>query len=296
MVAKLQMARASHYEGDDGAALPVVQALVPEMEKVLGPSHPHTLAARELLSQALAGVGLYDDAIEVQQSSLKRLAADDAAQRAIEQSILATHLKRAQRYGEALPLAQESLRFYEAKYERSDYSSLFVRRLLAEILLGAGQTRQGTETAESVREAILTVQGYQSRPDWPAVLGVLAEARRLNGDLPAATSLLDQECTLLSAKPGRPRLASLRCQAERTWLLAMSAPQDAAARDTFAAAAQAYRQRFAENHPARADLAMMQVLLDTASGRGKADDLRRASATWQASMHRPWPGQLIELH
>lgn len=41
MVAKLQMARASHYEGDDTAALPVMQALVPEMETVLGPVHPH---------------------------------------------------------------------------------------------------------------------------------------------------------------------------------------------------------------------------------------------------------------
>ena len=295
MVAKLQMARASHYEGDDAAALPVMQALVPEMESVLGPGHPHTLAARGLLSQALAGVGRYDEAIAVQQGSLERTGGE-GAQQAIDRSILATHLKRAQRYAEALPLAQQSLRFFEAQSSKPNSTSLFVRRLLGEIELGAGHTREGVRMLESVRESGLGIQGFQALPDWPAVLSALAEARRLDGDAGSAVALLEQACTLLAKSPGPPRLTALRCEAERIWLLATLSPRDAAARGTFAAAAQAYGQRFAEGHPARADLAMMQVELDSLAGRGSAADLRKASASWQASMHRPWPGRLIELH
>jgi hypothetical protein len=41
---------------------------------------------------------------------------------------------------------------------------------------------------------------------------------------------------------------------------------------------------------------MMQVELDRLAGRERASDLQTASATWQASMHRAWPGRLIELH
>ena len=296
MVAKLQMARASHYEGDDTEALPVMQALVPEMESVLGPGHPHTLAARGLLSQALAGVGRYDEAIAVQQVSLARVGNGDGARQAIERAILATHLKRAQRYAEALPLAQQSLRFFENQSSQPNPSSLFVRRLLGEIELGAGNTREGVDLLESVRESGLGIKGFQALPDWPAVLGALAEAHRLQGDVPSAVKLLEQACTLLAKAPGPPRLTALRCQAERTWLLAMLAPQDAAAREAFTLAAHAYGQRFAEGHPARADLAMMQAELDGLAGRGSAGDLRKASASWQASMGRPWPGRLIELH
>jgi serine/threonine protein kinase len=296
MVARLQMARASHYEGDDAAALPVVQALVPDMERVLGPAHPHTLSARGLLSQALAGAGRYDDAIEVQQASLARQTAVDPAQQAIDRAILATHFKRAQRYAEALPLARQSLDFFEAQSAKPDSSTLFVRRLLGEIEVGAGRTREGTARLESVRDSGLALQGFQDLPDWPAVLGALAVARRLGGDLAAAAQLLDQACTLLAKPPGPPRLAALHCEAERAWLRALLAPQDAAAREAYAAAARAYAQRLAESHPARADLAMMQAELDGAAGRGSADDRRRASAAWQASMHRPWPGRLIELH
>jgi tetratricopeptide (TPR) repeat protein len=205
----------------------------------LGPDHPNTLAARGLLSQALAGAGRYDEAIAVQQASLARVRSGDDARRAIEQSILATHLKRAQRYAEALPLAQESLHFYDAQ-SRTDLNALFVRRLLGEILLGAGRTREGTELLESVRELGLKTEGFQALPDWPAVLGALAEARRLGGDVPSAVELLGQAFPLLAKAPGPPRLTALRCQAERSWLLAMLSPQDAAAREAFTAAAQAY--------------------------------------------------------
>lgn len=195
-----------------------------------------------------------------------------------------------------MPLAQESLHFFEAQSSKPNSTSLFVRRLLGEILLGAGKTREGAEVLESVRERGLEIKGFQASPDWPAVLGALAEAHRLQGDVPSAVKLLEQACTLLAKAPGPPRLTALRCQAERTWLLAMLAPQDPAARAAFTVAAQAYGQRFAESHPARADLAMMQVELDGLAGRDSGNDQRKASASWQASMHRPWPGRLIELH
>ena len=296
MVARLQMARASHYEGDDRSALPVVQALVPDMERVLGPAHPHTLSARGLLSQALAGSGRYDEAIDVQRASLARLSDADPGQRAIDRAVLATHLKRAQRYDEALPLVRQSLAFFEGQSSRPDPSTLFVRRLLGEIEVGAGHVREGTTTLESVREGGLALQGFQDLPDWPAVLGALAVAKRVAGDLPAAARLLEQACTLLAKPPGPPRLAALHCAAERAYVSAMLAPQDVAARAAFATAALAYAERVTPDHPAAVDLAMMQVELDDAAGRGSAADRRKAAGAWQASMHRPWPGRLIELH
>ena len=296
MVARLQMARASHYEGNDASALPEVQALVPDMERVLGPGHPHTLAARGLLSQALAGVGHYDEAIAVQQASLERVPLGDREQRAFDQAILATHLKRAQRYAEALPLAQESLRYFDAQSSTPNPSSLFVRRLLGEILLGLGRTREGTELVESVLDRGRKTAGYLALPDWPAALGAVAGARRLGGDPASAADLLGQACALLAKTPGPPRLTLLHCQAERTWLLAMLSPQDATAREAFASAAKSYSQRFEADHPARADLGMMQIELDRLAGRDSADESRRANESWRLAMHRAWPGRLIELH
>ena len=296
MVARLQMARAAHYGGDDATALPEMQALAPEMERVLGPGHPHTLAARGLLSQALAGAGRYDDAIAVEQISLERVLAGNHAQRAIEQAILASQFKRAQRYDEALPLAQESQRFFDSQFSTPNSTSLFVRRLVGEILLGAGRTREGTEAVESVLVHGQKIAGYQASPDWPAALAAVAEARRLSGNLASAADLLGQACALLAKAPGPPRLTTLHCQAERTWLLAILAPQDAAARDAFASAAQAYAQRLGSDHPARADLAMMQLELDRLAHRDSAEESMNANLSWQQSMHRTWPGRLIELH
>ena len=296
MVARLQMARASQYAGDDASALAQMQSLVPEMERVLGPTHPHTLAGRGVLGTALAGGGRYDAAIAVQQETLGRVSASDAEQLAFDRIKLANHMKRAQRYTEALPLAQESLRYFDTQFPTPTPNSLFARRLLGEILLGAGRMREGTEIVESVVERGAQVAGYRTLPDWPAALAAVAQARRLSGDPAAAAQLLAQACALLAAAPGPPGLTLLRCQAERAWILAALAPQDDAARDGFAAAAKAYGQRFGSDHPARADLAMMQSELDRLAGRADADGSKAALVAWQQAMHRAWPGRLIELH
>ena len=296
MVGRLQMARASHYGGDDPTALREMQALMPDMERVLGAGHPHTLAGRGLLGQALAGVGRYDEAIALQKVSLGLVAPGDDANRAIEEAILATHLKRAQRYAEALPLAQDSRRILDAPSATPSPNSLFVRRLLGEILLGEGHLREGTELVESVLDSGRKTAGYQALPDWPVALASVAEARRLGGDLQAAAALLAQACDVLSKAPGPPQSALLRDRAERTWELALLAPQDASARAAFASAAQRYAERFASGHPARADLAMMQLTLDRQAGRDTTEEARDANASWQRAMNRDWPGRLIEMH
>ena len=298
-VIRVQMARAAYYAGDFGAALNEAQALVPDMERVLGPAHPSTLSARGLLGQALAGAGRYDDAIVVQQATTERVPAGQPVRLGIEQSILATHFKRAQRYDEALPMAVESQRALEAELTATNPSALFVRRLRGEILLGAGQLREGTALVESVRDLGHNTPGYQALRDWPAALSAVAEARRLGGDWAGAARSLEDACTQWSRFPhphGAPTLQWLRCEAERTWVQAMRAPRDDAARNAFATAARAYAERYAEGHPARADLAMMQTDLDRKAGRENVDAVRTASVAWQTAMHRPWPGHLIELH
>ncbi|HUP07282.1 MAG TPA: serine/threonine-protein kinase [Caldimonas sp.] len=299
LVARVQMARAAYYAGDFAAALREAQAFVPDMERVLGPNHMNTLAGRGLLSQALAGVGRYDEAIIVQQETLARVPAGEPMRLAVEQSILAAHFKRAQRYGEALPPIVESRRAYEAQLPATNPDSLFVRRLHGEILLGAGQIREGTALVESVRDLGQKTPGYQDLRDWPAALMAVAEARRLAGDWRGAARSLDEACAAwgkMPHPPGPPMLPSVRCEAERAWVLAMMEPRSAAARHGFAEASHAYATRFVEGHPARADLAMMQVELDRAAGRVSSDEARAASASWQVAMHRPWPGRLIELH
>src|SRR5207344_2522323 len=106
---------------------------------------------------------------------------------------------------------------YDDKYSDFNATTEFVRRLLGEVLLGAGRTAEGTRAIETVRDHWKGVAGFESQRDWPSVLDSLSAARRIAGDWSQAQVLLDESCSRFRKTQGPASPQFHRCEAQRTW-------------------------------------------------------------------------------
>jgi len=294
MVARLQLARNYHYDGNEEEALRQTRALVPDMERVLGPHHLITRVGRQVMSQALTALGRYDEAIAVQQANLEGVPESGLAA-ANDLAALALNERKAGRFDDARGAATRALAILEAP-EGEPRRRETVRRTLGEAELGLGHVEAGTKLIEMVRDHGTHIKGYAQSSDEGATLESLAVARRLVGDWDGAQALLEQACLAYRHSNRAASAAVLRCDVQQQWVQAMRAPDSDAARQAFADAGRRYGAILPVDHVARADLQLMQAALDERAHRAGTVDKPAAIAAWQRVVKSPWPGRLVFLH
>jgi tetratricopeptide (TPR) repeat protein len=296
MVVRLQLARNYHYDGNEEEALRQTRALVPDMERVLGPHHLITRVGRQVMCQALTNLGRYEEAIAVQQANLAGLPETDRDSVAIENVLIAVAYRKAFRFDDARAHADKALRILDAHYPQPMPRREIARRTLGEAELGLGHVEAGTALLETVRENGKRIKGYPQSSDEGATLDSLAAAHRLAGDWDGAQALLAPACAAFRHSNRATSAAVLRCDAQQTWVQAMRTPDADAARQAFADAAARYAAALPADHVARADLQLMQASVDERAHRATAVDQAAARLAWQRVTGKPWPGRLVFLH
>jgi tetratricopeptide (TPR) repeat protein len=296
MVARLQLARNYHYDGNEEEALRQTRALVPDMERVLGPHHFITRVGRQVMCQALTTLGRYDEAIAVQQANLAGLSEADGDSLAIEEVLLSVVYRKASRFDDAHAQADKALRLLEAHYPDPMPRREMARRTLGEAELGLGHVEAGATLLDAVLENGKRIKSYPQSSDEGAALESLAVARRLGGDWDAAQDLLTRASLVYRHANRADSVLVRRCEAQQWWVQAMRTPDADPARQAFADAAARYAALLPADHVARLDLQLMQAELDERSHRAATVDRQAASSAWQRALHQPWPGRLIFLH
>jgi eukaryotic-like serine/threonine-protein kinase len=292
-------ARAVLYDGDYAEAARQGQVLVADMDRVLGASYSTTINARELLGQALGGLGHYDEATEVEKTNLLNLQArhqPDAEAVATERGILSNDLKAAYRFSEAAPLMADVTKFFDDKYPSHTLDTEYWRRVAGEILVGQGALAQGTALIETALNNGHTLADFDASPDAPGALAALAAAKRLAGDWLQSEALLEQACIHLRQAQGPDATHTRWCEAQLQWVRAMRNPADPTAAAAFSNTAQRYREKLAPGHVGFAELRLMECDLQQRAGHENAAARKAAEEQWRGAMHRSPPSQLFFLH
>jgi tetratricopeptide (TPR) repeat protein len=296
MVARLQLARNYHYDGNEEEALRQTRALVPDMERVLGPHHLITRVGRQVMCQALTALGRYDEAIPVQLANLEGApGADGDVAAATEQGSLAIAYRKAARFDEARAPAAQALKILEAANAEPRRREV-VRRTLGEAELGLGHIEAGTRLIEAVRDNGQRIKGYAQSSDEAVTLESLAVAHRLAGDWDGAQALLEQACLVYRHSNRAESAAVRRCDVQQQWVQAMRAPDSQSALKSYVDAAGRYAALLPADHVGRVDLVLMQAELDAQSHRSSSVDKGAAMTAWQRVVGRQWPGHLVFIH
>jgi tetratricopeptide (TPR) repeat protein len=293
MVARVQLTRAFHFDGDEAEALRRSRELVPEMERVLGTHHLVTRVGRQVMAQALTALGHYDEAIAVQRANVDGMPVDLSL--ASDLAGIAVNERKAGRFDDARAGAARALALFESP-DAEPRRRETARRTLGEAELGLGHIDAGTRLLETVRDKGADLKGYAQSSDEAATLESLAVAHRLAGDWNGAQDLLNQACLVYRHSNRATSAVVLRCEAQRDWVAAMRAPAVDDAGAAWAAASAAYAAILPADHVARADLALMQAALDERAHRATSVDKPAALAAWQRVVGHAWPGQLVFVH
>ncbi len=297
MVYRVLLTRAIYYEGDFLAAEPAAAQLVRDEEKVLGVDHPLVFPARQLWSGTLEGLGRYGEAVAVARETLRRaqLAPTPNPERvALSQGTLAKRLLHAARYAEAEPLARSFLAYSEAQAEGRETRPP-ARQLLAEILLGEGQTAAASREMDVARQEGEQLSGFSQTPNGTDLLDARANLLRVTGDLTRAAELLAQVCVQLARSPGEQSSSSRRCVAELEWVRSRLAGP-ASNHTAFDAAAARYAEVLPPQHPARLDLVLMSGELAAGPGASPSTAVGAAKSAWGKAFGVPPPESIVFLH
>ena len=181
--------------GDSTAqAILIGERLVADQERVRGPDHPDTLAARDNLAIAYRAAGRRDEAIPLQEQTLaatERVLGPDHPDTLASRNNLANAYQEAGRTAEAVSLHEQALADYERVLGLDHPGTLASRNNLANAYQDAGRTAE----AVSLHEQALADRERVLGPDHPGTLASrnnLANAYRDAGRLDEAVSLYEQ--------------------------------------------------------------------------------------------------------
>ena len=181
--------------GDSTAqAIAIGERLVADQERVLGPDHPNTLAARNNLANAYQVAGRTDEAISLHEQTLatrERIQGPDHLDTLVSRNNLANAYRDAGRLDEAISLDEQTLAAFERIQGPDHPDTLVSRNNLAAAYQIAGRLDEAIPLYEQALAARERVLG----PDHPDTLvsrNNLAVAYRAAGRLDEAIPLYEQ--------------------------------------------------------------------------------------------------------
>lgn len=240
LVWRYGVARMDWYRNEFKQAAAALTRIVPEMETVIGASHPRTIDARSLFSQTLLALGQFDEAIALQRVNLKiaeTLPSVDGEATALQRLTLAKLLNAAGRPMDAEPLAKQGFAVFEEKYVVSP--TFFRERgrwIVADAQLNQGRVDAALTAIERALTFMREIDGHSATLGYAEVLQSYALALRAKGKFFEARAAMTEAVKIFNSK------------------LANAAPQriQAAFIDAWIAASE---EPFNANHPALAAVA-----------------------------------------
>jgi serine/threonine protein kinase len=304
LVDRQNLARARFNLRDFAAAADELAVLVSEMDAHIGPRHDRTIKARALWAQALAELGHYGQAIDVQHQNLGHAQAREATDEEmlnLQRLTLAKLYKLAARPRDGLPLLHEGLAFFDAKHVEPYWLSEIARRLLGELLLQDGQVDAALD-ALSVAEARSTlIEGHATHTNFADLLQAKAFAlhvRSQGDDAEQADAAIAQAQAIYQQALGADNPATLRADLLRGWWQVLASPPAADRSEAFEVAAERYAATLPQGHVARAELQLMRA--EVARHRGDATAAQALEATgrsaWRVPMDHEFRPPLVTLH
>jgi len=253
------LARMDFLRGDMVSAERTLRVVLPQMDRHLGLQHDRTVITRSLFAQVLADRGLFDEAVTVQRDNLAAVRADVGSSEeavAMQALTLSKVLRLASRFDEGLPLAREGLAYFDRRYAAPTWYREAGRRILGELLLGAGQRAEGLRLIEQALVNANAIEGARGHPGRSDILLSLAFALRHSDRSGEALQWAGEACRATTQSGRETNRTALRCQAIRTWIAALQAgaEQRATARADFVSARDALLSQLPDEHPLRPEL------------------------------------------
>jgi serine/threonine-protein kinase len=297
-----------------------LEKLVPDMDRQIGPEHDRTIKSRALWAQALAELGQFQRAVEIERQNLRYAQSRSSVDEEIvnlQKITLARLLKSSFMPTEGLPLAREGMAFFDAKYPEPFWNREIARRLLGELLLEDHQIDAAMNALETATTNASQIDGYAKNILYADILQVEAMALHVrghngehngensgensgehSGDTERSVKLLSQALVIFTNTLGENNPATLRCAAHLAWLQALQEPPDTAATARFEHAAATFGATLPREHVGHAELLLMEAELLRHDGfTDKANDQQKAGMNgWRATMHNEFKPPFIMLH
>ena len=307
LTTRYSLAQAHGYSGDFANAVAVATPLLVDVQNHLGPAAPLTLYTRELLAQALARLGRYGEAVDMQAALVRQRGESGAdggpgaAQAASVQhsrATLAYLLASAGRPEEGLGLLREAVAHFDVATPKPDALRESRRLWLGTALARAGALDEAAAVLAQAATHQRSWPAHAQNPRHADVLQAQALVAHWRGQRAAALPLLAQACAIYLQAQGAASAAHLRCAAHLAWLQGLQVPTPPQALADFDRSAQAYQAGLPAGHVAAAELQLLRADLLQAAGRtAEASAARRAgAAAWAQAMGRPWQGPRVALH
>jgi serine/threonine-protein kinase len=311
LTTRYSLAQAYGYSGDFANAVAVATPLLVDVQNHLGPAAPLTLYTRELLAQALARLGRYGDAVDMQAALVQQRAAPGtdggpgaatAGNVQHSRATLGFLLAAAGRADEGLPLLREAVAHFDVATPKPDALRESRRLWLGTALARAGALDEAAAVLAQAAAHQRTWPTHAQNPRHADVLQAQALVAHWRGQRAAALPLLEQACGIYLQAQGPAAAANLRCATHLAWLRALQAlPQTQRppqALIDFDRSAQAYLATLPAGHVAHADVQLLRADVLSAAGQaaGASAARRDGAAAWAQAMGRPWQGPRVALH
>ena len=304
LIDRYNLARSRYLLGEFSEVHDELAVLVPDLQRHVGPRHDRTLKARSLWAQAALEVGRFDQAVALQRENLAQAQARDTVDdevTSLQRLTLAKVLRLAGRYAEGLPHAQQGLAFMDFKYTQATWFRVRGRWIMAELMLGLGQQRDGLAALAQAVELGSQLAGHETNPAYADLLQAQALALGQRGqpaDLAQALALQASAQAVYESKLGRDSSAARRATLHLRWLALLAAStsaRDQAAWAAFETDAVAWAR---SSSLAAAEVALMRAQAHAVAGHTAAARVEqdRGAAAWQEAMGQPWSGHFIGLH
>ncbi len=230
LVWRYGLARIDCYRNEFAQAASALKRVVPEMETVMGVSHPRSIGARSLLSQTLVGLGQFDEAIALQRANLQiteALPAVDDEAVALQRLTLAKLLNFAGRPMDAEPLAKQGFAMYAKKYPQPVYFRERGRWIVADAQLNQGKLDAALVAIESALRFMREIEGHAANLGYAEVLQSYALALRAKGKLTEARTAMNEAVKIFIAKLGNDAPQRIQATFIDAWIAANEEPFNA---------------------------------------------------------------------
>jgi hypothetical protein len=189
--------------------------LVPEMDRHIGARYDRTIKARGLLAQELAEIGDFKRALAEQRINIQSAAdsrSSDPERYALQELTFAKILRGADQFAEGIVRARSGLAYYDSKYLAPTWLRERGRWVLGDLLVGAGNFKEGVETLATALRNLQSLEGGGQSAGVADALLSLGNASRLEGDELAAVRDIDGACRIYDSLLGADSQAALRCR------------------------------------------------------------------------------------
>ncbi len=230
LVSRFNVGLAYSRLGDYAHAIPILEEVVPQQEKLVGFASNRTMIARSQLAQAYSGNGEYDRALAVIERNLQAVAASgiqNPRDRIEIGLVKAKILNYALRSAEAAPLAREAANYLRDHPMEPSFERGRMQWIIGETWLQNGDCASAKPALEIALSDALATSDNPANANAAEALDSLGRCHLLTHDLAAARDHFERAIAAMTTALGAEHPRTLRCKLHLAWARMLVAPDPA---------------------------------------------------------------------